>query len=66
VYILSAGRPGVKLPALGGFDPANLRANLRKTPHQQPPHETLKDVKKEKVLYITVVLVLLRNRIIKC
>jgi len=40
----------VKLPALGGFDPANLRANLRKTPQQQPP-EAPKDFKKEKVIF---------------
>ncbi|XP_065908680.1 SH3 domain-containing kinase-binding protein 1-like isoform X2 [Dysidea avara] len=44
----STGRPGVKLPALGGFDPANLRANLRRTPQQQPPQDTPKDIKKDK------------------
>jgi len=32
------------------LDPANLRANLCKTPQQQPPPDVPKDIKKYKVI----------------
>ena len=39
----SIGRAsGIMMPAMKGLDPANLRANLRKTPQPDPSREAKK------------------------